>query len=163
MVSTPRASIVIPAYNEGENIVRTLDEIETKVGHPHRVLVVYDLGAGNPGDVNGDDIVNAARLDGVSELGIVWRVMVPMATPAVTAFAIFSAVGHWNDLFWPLIVLTTHERRTLPVILSWYNSAQASRPHLTMTAAVLVVVPILVIYTIFQRWIVQGFTLSGFK
>src|SRR6185312_12184851 len=52
-----------------------------------------------------DDIIQAARLDGLSELAIVWRIMMPMAMPAVIAFSIFSVVSHWNDLFWPLIAV----------------------------------------------------------
>ena len=58
-----------------------------------------------------DDLLDAARLDGMSEAGIVARVVVPNAWPAVTAFAIFSVVAHWNDLFWPLIVVTDPQTR----------------------------------------------------
>jgi len=61
-----------------------------------------------------DDLIDAARMDGISEFGIVWRVMLPTAIPAVTAFGIFSVVAHWNDYFWPLIVLNSEHLRTLP-------------------------------------------------
>ena len=54
-----------------------------------------------------DDLIDAARMDGISEFGIVWRVMLPTAIPALTAFGIFSVVAHWNDYFWPLIVLNS--------------------------------------------------------
>ena len=54
-----------------------------------------------------DDLIEAARMDGISEFGIVWRVMLPTAIPALTAFGIFSVVAHWNDYFWPLIVLNS--------------------------------------------------------
>ena len=53
-----------------------------------------------------DDLIDAARMDGMSELAIVWRVMLPTAIPALLAFAIFSVVAHWNDYFWPRIVVT---------------------------------------------------------
>ena len=62
-----------------------------------------------------DDIVHAARLDGLSELAIVWRIMVPMALPAVIAFSIFSVVSHWNDLFWPLIAVRSESLMPPPL------------------------------------------------
>ena len=109
------------------------------------------------------ELLDAARIDGASEWTIYWRLILPQIGPALATLGILTFMGTWNSYLWPLIVITTHEERTLPVILSWYNSAYASRPHLTMTTAVLVVMPILFVYTLFQRWIVQGFTLSGFK
>jgi multiple sugar transport system permease protein len=62
-----------------------------------------------------DDLVDAARMDGISEIGIVWRVMLPTALPALTAFGIFSIVAHWNDYFWPLIAVNSKELFTPPV------------------------------------------------
>jgi multiple sugar transport system permease protein len=109
------------------------------------------------------ELLDAARIDGASEWLIYWRLILPQIGPALATLGILTFMFNWNSYLWPLVVITTHEQRTLPIILSWYNSAHASRYHLTMTAGVLVVIPILVIYTIFQRWIVQGFTLSGFK
>ena len=58
-----------------------------------------------------DDIIQAARLDGMSELEIVWRIVVPSAWPAIAAFAVFSFVAHWNDLYWPLIVISDAQPR----------------------------------------------------
>src|SRR6185312_8337185 len=62
-----------------------------------------------------DDIVHAARLDGLSELAIVWRIMVPIALPALIAFSIFSVVSHWNNLFWPLIAVRSQELMPPPL------------------------------------------------
>ena len=111
-----------------------------------------------------DDIVHAARLDGVSELGIVWRVMVPMATPAVTAFAIFSAVGHWNDLFWPLIVVTS-EKIMPPAqgIVSFHNGELGIQYGPLMAGAVLVVAPLVLGFLFAQRTFIAGLTLGGVK
>ena len=72
-------------------------------------------------------------------------------------------MSSWNSYLWPLIVITTHERRTLPIVLTWYNSMHGSRTDLTMAAGVLVVMPILFVYVFVQRWIVQGFAMSGLK
>ncbi len=77
-----------------------------------------------------DDLISAARLDGMSEAGIVTRVIVPNAWPAITAFSIFSVVAHWNDLFWPLIVINGMERATP----RWACSISAPRKQATITA-----------------------------
>lgn len=110
-----------------------------------------------------NELLDAARIDGASEWGIYWNVILPQIGPALATLGILQFMGTWNAYLWPLVVITTHEKRTLPIVLTWYNSQHGSRYDLTMAASVLVVVPILIVYTIFQRWIVQGFTLSGFK
>lgn len=110
-----------------------------------------------------NELMDAARIDGASEWGIYWRVIVPQVGPALATLGILTFMGNWNSYLWPLIVITTHERRTLPIVLTWFNSMHGTRYDLTMAASVLIVVPILIVYAIFQRWIVQGFTLSGLK
>jgi multiple sugar transport system permease protein len=110
-----------------------------------------------------DELIDAARIDGASEFGIYTRVVLPQMGPALATLGIFQFMGTWNDYLWPLIVITTTERRTLPIMLTWYNSQHGSRHDLSMAASVLVILPILVVYFLFQRWIVQGITLTGFK
>jgi multiple sugar transport system permease protein len=61
------------------------------------------------------------------------------------------------------VVLTQIDRRTLPIILTWYNSQHSTQPNLTMAATVLIIIPILIVYLFFQRWVVRGFTMSGLK
>lgn len=109
------------------------------------------------------ELLDAGRIDGASEWGIYSRIILPQIGPALATLGIITFMGTWNSYLWPLVVITTHERRTLPIVLTWYNSMHAARYDLTMTASVLVVVPILIVYTLFQRWIVQGFALSGLK
>lgn len=111
-----------------------------------------------------DDIVNAARLDGVSELGIVWRIMVPMAMPAVTAFAIFSTVGHWNDLFWPLIVITSEQYMPPSQgVVSFHNSELGVQYGPLMAGAVMVVAPMVIAFLLAQRKFIAGLTAGGVK
>src|SRR6201991_3509532 len=89
-----------------------------------------------------DDIVHAARLDGLSELAIVWKIMVPMALPAVIAFSIFSVVSHWNDLFWPLIAV--RDENLMPPslgILAFKNEEAGNDYGPLMAASTLVVLP----------------------
>ncbi len=109
------------------------------------------------------ELIDAARVDGASEFAIYWRIILPQLGSALSALGIFSFMGSWNDYLWPLIVITTHEKRTLPLLLTWYNSQHGQRYDLTMAASVLVLLPILVVYFFFQRRIVQGVALTGFK
>lgn len=104
-----------------------------------------------------DDIVHAARLDGLSELAIVWRVMLPMAMPAVIAFSIFSIVSHWNDLFWPLIAVRSEPLMPPPLgIMAFKNEEAGSDYGPLMACATLVVAPLVVAFLAAQRWFVEG-------
>jgi multiple sugar transport system permease protein len=107
------------------------------------------------------ELIDAARIDGSSEIGIYVNIILPQAGSALATLGILTFMGTWNDYLWP--VITTTERRTLPIMLTWYNSQHGARTDLTMAASVLVILPIVVIYFIFQRWIVQGIALTGFK
>ena len=109
------------------------------------------------------ELIDAARIDGASEFGIYSRIILPQMGAALATLGIFQFMGTWNDYLWPLIVITTTEKRTLPVMLTWYNSQHGARFDLTMAASVLVILPILLVYFIFQRWIVRGIALTGFK
>ena len=109
------------------------------------------------------ELMDAGRIDGASEFRIYWNIILPQLGPALATMGIFTFMGTWNDYLWPLIVITTHERRTLPLLLTWYNSQHSTRYDLTMAASILVLLPILVVYVIFQRWIVRGVALTGFK
>jgi multiple sugar transport system permease protein len=109
------------------------------------------------------ELIDAARIDGASEFGIYGRIILPQMGAALATLGIFQFMGTWNDYLWPLIVITTTEKRTLPIMLSWYNSQHGARFDLTMAASVLVIIPVLIAYFLFQRWIVRGIALTGFK
>lgn len=109
------------------------------------------------------ELIDAARIDGASEFGIYSRIILPQMSAALATLGIFQFMGTWNDYLWPLIVITTTEKRTLPIMLTWYNSQHGARFDLTMAASVLVVLPVLVVYFLFQRWVVRGIALTGFK
>jgi len=111
-----------------------------------------------------DDLINAARLDGMSELGIVLRVIVPNAWPAITAFSIFSVVAHWNDLFWPQIVVTETAMAPPPLGLIFFRAAEAGDDYgALMAATVVVTVPLLAAFLLAQRRFIEGITLTGLK
>lgn len=111
-----------------------------------------------------DDLIHAARLDGMSEAGIVARVIVPNAWPAVTAFAIFSVVAHWNDLFWPLIVVTNQSYATPPLGLLFFRAAEAGDDYGALMAATLIItLPLVVAFLLAQKSFVEGITMTGLK
>ncbi len=110
-----------------------------------------------------DEMIDAGRIDGASDFGIYWRIVLPQLGPSLAALGIFTFLAVWNDYLFPLIVITTTEKRTLPLLLTWYSSQHSTRYDLTMAASVLVMLPILLVYIFFQRWIVRGVALTGFK
>lgn len=111
-----------------------------------------------------DDILYAARLDGVSEFGIVWRIMLPMATPAVIAFSILSIVGHWNDLFWPLIAIRDQGLMPPPLgILAFRDGATGDDYGPLMASAAIIVTPLLTAFLAAQRWFIAGLTAGSVK
>jgi len=110
-----------------------------------------------------NDLIDAARIDGSSEFGVYWRVVMPNLGAPLATLGIFTFMATWNDYLWPLIVITTHEKRTLPLLLTWYTSQHGQRYDLTMAASVIVLIPVLLVYVFFQRWIVRGVALTGMK
>ena len=112
-----------------------------------------------------DDLVDAARIDGMSEFAIVWRVMLPTAIPALLAFAIFSVVAHWNDYFWPRIVVTgSRDLFTPPLGLREFKGdADGSFFGPMMATATIIVIPLIVAFMLAQRRFIEGITLSGMK
>ncbi|MDE5447012.1 ABC transporter permease subunit [Bradyrhizobium sp. CSA207] len=111
-----------------------------------------------------DDVVHAARLDGLSELAIVWRIMVPMALPAIIAFGIFSIVSHWNSLFWPLIAVRDQSLMPPPLgIMAFKNDEAGNDYGPLMAASTLVVAPLIIAFLSAQRWFVEGMTGGAVK
>lgn len=111
-----------------------------------------------------DDLIHAARLDGMSEAGIVARVVVPNAWPAITAFAIFSVVAHWNDLFWPLVVISNQDFATPPLGLLYFRAAEAGDDYGALMAATLIItLPLVAAFLLAQKRFVEGITMTGLK
>jgi multiple sugar transport system permease protein len=108
------------------------------------------------------ELEEAAVLDGASYFSRFRHVILPLSTNALTALAIFVFLGHFNDLFWPIIVTSSLETRTLPVGLSILQQSYAGqyRPMI-LAGAVLSTLPILIVYIIFQRRIIRGVMLTG--
>ena len=109
------------------------------------------------------EMLEAARIDGASEFSIYVKIVLPQLGSAMAALAIFVFMGSWNDYLWPLIVITDNQKRTLPLLLTWYSNQHVNRFDLSMAASILVLLPVLIIYIIFQRYIIKGMALTGFK
>lgn len=111
------------------------------------------------------ELDEAARTDGASRIGILFRVILPLSKPAIATVAVFAFIGNWNDFFLPLIVLNSPERITLPVGLRYFAAGQyTEQMHtLQMAVALVSVAPIIVIFFFAQRQFVRGITLTGIK
>ena len=111
-----------------------------------------------------DTVLEAARLDGLSEFEIVWRIAAPAARPAIIAFSIFSVIAHWNDLFWPLIVITNQDLATPPLGILFFRNQEAGEDFgALMAAAVIITAPLVLIFLATQRRFVEGIALSTLK
>ena len=110
------------------------------------------------------DLTDAARIDGASELGLLWRVIVPLAKPAIAAIFVFNFLYNWNDLFSPLLYLGTHPSSyTLSLGLSEFRSQRHVNWELIMAASVLFTVPVTLLFLAAQRVFVEGITVTGVK
>jgi multiple sugar transport system permease protein len=110
-----------------------------------------------------NDEIWSARVDGASEWRIYRSVVLPQLKPALATLGMLTFMFHWNAYLWPLIVLTEQNKRTLPIILTWYSTQHAAQLNLVMAASVLMVIPVLIVFALSQRWIVRGLTLTGVK
>jgi multiple sugar transport system permease protein len=109
------------------------------------------------------ELMDAARIDGASEFGIYSRIILPQMGPPLASLGIFTFMGTWNDYLWPLIVLTSPEKRTIPLLLVWFQTQHTSNQGLVLAASMLTLVPIFFVYIFLQRWIVDQATQSAFK
>lgn len=111
------------------------------------------------------DMINAARVDGASEWTILWRVVFPSCKPALSTVAIFAAVATWNDFMGPLIYLQDESVQTLSIGLQSFRSVHAQDVSFNqlMAASLLVILPLLILFFIFQRYFIRGITIGGFK
>ncbi|MEM9435323.1 MAG: carbohydrate ABC transporter permease [Pseudomonadota bacterium] len=112
-----------------------------------------------------DDLIDAARMDGMSEYSIVWNVMLPTAIPALMAFGIFSVVAHWNDYFWPRIVITGNRDLFTPPLglREFKGDADGDNFGPMMATACIIVIPLIAAFLLAQRRFIEGITLSGMK
>jgi multiple sugar transport system permease protein len=110
-----------------------------------------------------EDLLDAARIDGQGEFRIFLTIAVPLAGSALATLAIFNFIGNWNAFLWPLIIASKPGTYTLPVGLANFSGEASNEWHLIMTGATLAMAPLVIIFLIFQRQIINGISLSGMK
>jgi multiple sugar transport system permease protein len=109
------------------------------------------------------DLEEAAKLDGAGYFKTYWRVMLPLAGPALAAVGILTFQGSWNGLFWPAVLLQDESQRTIPLGLAYFQTVFTTLWPQLMAASVTAILPILVIFVLFQRYFVAGVAASGVK
>jgi len=109
------------------------------------------------------ELLDAARIDGCSEFGIYLRIMSPLMIPAFGAMGILQALHSWNNFLWPLVVLRTDEMFTLPIGLAGLLTPYGNNYDVLISGAVLTVVPIIILFFLFQRYFISGLTIGAVK
>jgi multiple sugar transport system permease protein len=110
-----------------------------------------------------DALIDAGRIDGLSEFRIFWEIALPLVTPALSALAIFTFLGNWTAFLWPLIVTNSAANFTVPVGLAAFAGEFATEWNMIMTGAAVATLPVLAVFVLLQKYIIRGVILSGVK
>lgn len=111
-----------------------------------------------------DELIQAARVDGAGELRIFTSVILPLCGPALATLGVLTFLTSWNNFLWPLVVATSEDKYTLPVALALYATGQnATQYGLLLAGSVVVVIPVIVVFLVLQRFIMQGIAMTGIK
>lgn len=105
----------------------------------------------------------AAKIDGCRDFRFLWTIMVPLAKPALITIVILKAIGSWNSFLWPLIVTQSKEMRTLPVGLTNFSTEAGTVYELLMAASTMIILPMIILYIILQKYIIEGVVKAGIK
>ena len=160
-IMIPNQVLIVPQFRELQsvNLLNTywavvLPQIPTAIA----VFIFKQFFDGLPKDLD-----EAARIDGAGFFRIYYQLVMPLSRPAVSAVAIFSFVWSWNNLLWPLLVLTNPKLMTIPVGLATVQGTYGVRYADTMASAILGAIPLVLVFLLFQRRIVEGIAGTGLK
>jgi multiple sugar transport system permease protein len=109
------------------------------------------------------DLIESAKIDGCSQLGILVKIVIPLSLPAIATLGTFIFLGSWNEFMWPLIVTNSMEMKTLPVGLSSFQGLYSTDWSLLMAASTIVLIPVIIVYVFNQRFFTKGIVMSGIK
>lgn len=109
------------------------------------------------------ELFDAARIDGASEIGTYFRIVLPLSSGPLAALAVFTFLDNWNSLLWPLVVISKDELRTVAVGLTIFQSVHGTEYHKMIAAATLVALPMLIVFFLLQRYFIRGIALTGLK
>ncbi|WP_027087545.1 carbohydrate ABC transporter permease [Cohnella panacarvi] len=161
VMMVPIEIIMLPLYKQmiALNLIDTFSGVILPfVVSPLPIFFFRQYAAGLP-----KDFLDAGRIDGCSEYGIYFRIFVPLMTPAFGAMIIVQALASWNSFVWPLIVLNSGEKLTLPIGLSSLVTPYGNNYDILIAGSVLAIVPIMLVFVFFQRYFVSGLTVGGVK
>jgi multiple sugar transport system permease protein len=158
----PAAATLIPLFV----LMAQLDLVNTYPGlilpaiaGPFGVFLTRQFFSGLP-----DELIEAARIDGAGEFRIFWRIAMPLATPILATLGILTFLGAWNSFIYPLVMAQEPEMYTLPVALATFATGQYQADHgMLMAGSVILVVPVLALFVLMQRWITEGIATTGLK
>lgn len=158
---TPFEILMVPLYRE----VFVLGMLDTYAGvllpsivTPFMIFFFRQTAAGLP-----RELADAGRMDGCGEFRIYLTVMVPLMRPAFGAMAIMQGLGSWNNFLWPLIVLNSPKKTTLPIGISGFVSGHGDTYDILLASATCAIVPVLVLFLVFQKSFIAGLTAGGVK
>ena len=160
-MALPKQVIMIPLLKEMAwlNLHNTLwAVIFPTVGWPFGVFLMKQFYEGVP-----TELCEAARIDGLSEYGIWWHIMLPLSLPALSTLTIFTFVNTWNDFLGPLIYLTKTELKTIQIGLRMFITQYSAEYGLIMAASVVALIPVLIVFLSLQKYFVQGVASTGIK
>jgi multiple sugar transport system permease protein len=161
ILMVPFQSVVVPLYLW----VNRLGLLDTYFGilAPDLVSVFGVFLMRQSIEVIPNDYIDAARIDGSSELGIFWRVVLPSVKPALATLVIIKFMWTWNEMFWPLVVVNSPSMRVVTLGLVSFTSMYFTEYNLVTAAAVLSILPILIVFLVCQKWVVRAAVVSGLK
>jgi len=161
ILMVPFQSVVVPLYLW----VNRLGLLDTYLGilAPDLVSVFGVFLMRHAIEAVPDDYLAAARIDGCNEWAVFWRVVVPAVAPALATLAIIKFMWTWNEFFWPLVVVNSPAMKTVTLGLIGFTNMYFIEYNLVTAAAVLSVLPILIIFLVLQKWVVQAAVMTGLK
>ena len=109
------------------------------------------------------DLEDAAKIDGCSLFGVFYRIILPLSKPAVATLTIFAFMGEWGDFMWPLIILNDTNKMPLPVGIQFFARAETPDPNVLMCASMLMIVPVIIVFLLGQRYFIEGIQLGAVK
>jgi len=109
------------------------------------------------------ELIDAARIDGASEWRIFFNLVIPMSTSPLAALAVFSFLGNWDSFLWPLVVLNSPEKQTLPLVLAGLRSLFWTRYEIWAAGSMLTVIPVMILYSFASKYFIQGIAMTGLK
>lgn len=157
----PRQILIVPLFKivHEMNMFNTLQGlIIPALGWPFGIFLMKQFMVTLP-----SELMESAKIDGCTEIGIFVRIMLPLAKPGIGALAIFSFVSSWNDYMWQLLVISSKILKTLPLGVATMQEEFSSRNGLLLSGATLASLPMIVVFLMFQKHFTKGITLGAVK